>query len=259
MAAYDSRHGALDRLRALLALPQVQIEWVEEIDSTNSELRRQAHALPARALLVADAQSAGRGRRGRVWEMPAGGNLAMSLFARLPMPASALGGLSVVIGVASAEALRELGVPDVGLKWPNDLWARGRKLGGLLIELGASSPTSVEAVIGIGLNLRLPADAPAEWISLEELGFTPEREVVAAALTAAMLDALGVFETAGLATFLTRWEALDQLHGAEVRVIAADAEHCGRALGVRADGALRVCCEDGERAFLSGDVSLRAA
>lgn len=257
---------AAERLRSALAdgtaarLPL--IEWVTSIDSTNSALLRRARDLPDRALLLADVQSAGRGRHGREWSMPAGGNLAMSMFARLRRMPAELGGLSLALGVACAEVLRQRCGPEVGLKWPNDLWARGRKLGGLLIEVAKRDAAGVDLVVGVGLNLRLPKDAEPGWIGLNELGLAgstdpADRTRVAADLAVALLTALEQFEADGWSAFGERWAVLDVLRGESVRVLAANAEHIGRAVGVRQDGALRVLCGDGERVFVSAEVSVR--
>ncbi len=258
--------SAAERLRAELAVGTAVrlslIEWVERIDSTNSDLLRRAADLPDRALLLADEQSAGRGRHGREWIMPVGGNVALSMFARLRRTPAELGGLSLALGVACAEALRQWVGREVGLKWPNDLVARGRKLGGLLVELAKRDAASVDLVVGVGLNLSLPKDSDSEWIGLDELGGAgmqraADRTLVAAGLTEALLATLDQFEAAGWSAFANRWNALDALRGEQVRVIAANAEHIGRAVGVRNDGALRVLCADGERAFVSAEVSVR--
>lgn len=256
---------AIDRARLLDALgPSVRrlasIDCLAQIDSTNAELLRRGGTQPVPAVLLADAQHAGRGRLGRRWHSPAGANLYLSMACMLP-PACA--GLSLAIGVASAEALHALGHDEVRLKWPNDLQARGAKLGGVLIEL-----TGERAVIGLGLNLCMstddvtaidppPIDQP--WIDLAQLGGQVPRELVAARVIAHWLDAVEAFNAQGLAPFLGRWDALDALAGREVRLVAGTDEFTGRACGIAPDGGLRVRLAEGERVFHSADVSLRAA
>lgn len=236
-----------------------QIEWVAQTGSTSSDLLARAASLPARAARVADAQTAGRGRRGRSWSMPAGGNLALSLFARLQRPAAQLGGLSLALGVACAERLRRAGLADVGLKWPNDLLARGRKLGGLLVELARGDALGCEAVIGLGLNLRLPVEADPGWVGLAELGAEVEPLDAAAWMLNALLPALDDFERDGFEAFAGRWPEFDALAGRAAWVEAAGERIEGQVAGVRADGALRLATASGERTFLSADVSLRPA
>jgi BirA family biotin operon repressor/biotin-[acetyl-CoA-carboxylase] ligase len=250
----------LDRARLLDALgPALRrlasIDCVEEIDSTNAELLRRGGMQPAPAVLLADTQHAGRGRLGRRWHSPRGANLYLSMACALPR---ACAGLSLAIGVASAEALHALGHDEVRLKWPNDLQARGAKLGGVLIELSGE-----RAVIGLGLNLRMPDGAAGSidqpWIDLAQLGGKTPRERVAAQVIGHWLDAIEAFDAHGLAPFLARWDALDALAGREVRLLAGPDEFVGRACGIALDGGLRVRLAGGERVFHSADVSLRAA
>lgn len=255
-------HASLGALRAQLD-PAVAsrfglIDWQQEIDSTSSDLLRRATTLPDRALLLAGAQTAGRGRRGRAWQMPPGGNLAMSVFARLNLSPAQLGGLSLALGIACADALHALGLPEVRLKWPNDLLIGPRKLGGLLIEVARSNADRCDVVIGAGVNLCLPVDSDPDWIAVSSLGVALDAATLAARMAEHMMTALDVFSSSGFAAFATRWDTLDAFKGRDVRVLAAGREIHGTALGVAADGALRIACSDGERLFQSADVSLRA-
>lgn len=235
------------------------IDWCESLDSTNAELLRRGAAQPDLALLVADAQSAGRGRRGRAWHSPPGAQLILSLYVRLAGGVRVAGGLSLVVGVAAAEALHALGASGVRLKWPNDLVAQGHKLGGVLIEASAEG-----AVIGIGINLHLPDSAAAAidqpWTDLHRLGVAAKRDHVAAAVLAQLLPRLERFRSVGLdADLRARWETLDAYAGNEVRIDAGVVQHEGRMLGLAPDGALRLATATGERCFHSGEVSLRRA
>jgi BirA family transcriptional regulator, biotin operon repressor / biotin---[acetyl-CoA-carboxylase] ligase len=235
------------------------LDWCESLDSTNAELLRRGAAQPDLALLVADAQSAGRGRRGRAWQSPPDAQLILSLYVRLEGGMRSAGGLSLAVGVAAAEALHALGAHGVRLKWPNDLVADGRKLGGILIEASGAG-----AVVGVGINLDLP-DAAATaidqpWTDLARLGVAAGRDAAAAALLAHLLPRLERFRDAGLdADLRARWEALDAFAGARVRVDAGPLQHEGRNLGLAPDGALRLATAAGERCFHSGEVSLRRA
>ena len=235
------------------------LDWRETVDSTNAELLRRGAAQPDLTVLVADAQSAGRGRRGRAWHSPAGAQLILSLYLRLDGGVRVAGGLSLVAGLAAAEALHGLGASRVRLKWPNDLIADGRKLGGILIEASSAC-----AVIGIGINLDLPDAAAAAidqpWTDLDRLGVPAQRDEVVAALLAQLLPLLERFRARGLdAELRARWEAFDAFAGASVRVEAGSVQHEGRMLGLAPDGALRLATAAGERCFHSGEVSLRRA
>jgi BirA family transcriptional regulator, biotin operon repressor / biotin---[acetyl-CoA-carboxylase] ligase len=256
-------------LRALLGLRiaarfnSIEVVWC--IDSTSSELRRrQAAGDPSPRLLLAESQSAGRGRLGREWRSPVAANLYLSLGWRLARPASALGGLSLALGVAVAEALETLGVDDLGLKWPNDVLRHGRKLGGLLLELGGELGGPSDLVIGLGLNVRMPRDAADSidqpWADLADLadsGRLPSRNALAAAVVGAMVAALDAYDHQGFAPFLPRFERLDALSGRMVAVREGDRRASGVALGVDAEGGLRVRHAEGERIHRGGEVSLR--
>jgi BirA family transcriptional regulator, biotin operon repressor / biotin---[acetyl-CoA-carboxylase] ligase len=259
--------AAADGLRAALS-PAARaalgrLSWVPEVDSSNSVLLREAATLPDRAALVVDAQQAGRGRRGRTWQSPPSANLYLSLFARLRRPIGALGGLSLALGIGCAEALRAAELGEVGLKWPNDLVARDRKLGGLLVELAGERDGRAAAVIGLGLNLAMPADAAAgidqPWIDLATLGGAAARTVWAARMLDALLAAVDCFDAHGFSPFAARWPAVDALAGRMLAVQSADGEQVGIGVGIDADGALRLGAADGsERLFHSADVSVRA-
>lgn len=257
-----------DALRAALS-PQAlaQLQHLQVDDETGST---QALALAAPtpehgcALWLADRQTAGQGQRGRPWSTPAGAALAMSLSRRFDGGLPRLSGLSLAVGVSVADSLYRLGFEAVGVKWPNDLVAGGRKLGGILIQLRAGSGGS-DAIIGLGLNVRMPVDAgdaiDQPWCDLAMLrtAALPRRSDLAAVIIDDLLQALAIFDAAGLPPFLARWREFDALAGRRVRVIEAGATHEGVAVGITDGGALRVAYAEGERSHHSGDVSLRPA
>lgn len=259
----DTILGALpDSLRRDIA--SLEVAW--SLDSTSSELLRRGPAAAGAQVLFAERQTAGRGRRGRAWASPLAANLYLSVARRFDAGLARLGGLSLVAGIATVEALHALGVAAARLKWPNDVvvadGARLRKLGGLLVEGGGEHAGPARAVVGIGLNLRMPAQVGAAidqpWIDLSTLcAEPPARNLLAATLLAQLLPALARFDREGLGPFLPRYAAHDVLAGEAVRVHAGDGEHAGIALGLAADGALRVRLAQGEREFHSGEVSLR--
>jgi BirA family biotin operon repressor/biotin-[acetyl-CoA-carboxylase] ligase len=242
------------------AIDACEVAW--EIDSTNAELLRRT-ATTRMQVLLAERQTAGRGRRGRRWTSPLAAHMYLSLQRRFDGGVAALAGLSIAVGVAAAEVLRALGFAGVGLKWPNDLVVRDRKLGGILIEFGGEDAGVVRAVIGIGINVRMPAAAAAHidqpWIDLQALDAPlPSRNVLAAEVIAAQVRALDQFAQGGLAPFLSRWRALDALVGRKVEVIAGVHREPGIALGIDDRGALRVRHVDGERDYHSAEISVRA-
>ena len=259
----------LDHARITAQLPpavaasvaSLEIGWA--LGSTNSELLRRSAPLRGTDVLLAERQTGGRGRRGRAWASPLAANIYLSLSRTFAGGLSRMGGLSLAAGVAVGEALRELGVAGVGLKWPNDVLVDGRKLGGLLVEGGGEFAGPARAVIGLGLNVRMPTTAAADitqpWTDLDTLAGEPvSRNSVVAALVAHLRPALEQFEQQGLAPFLPRYAALDVLHGRAVRVEEAGVLHEGMACGLAEDGALRVEIDGVARHFHAGEVSVRA-
>lgn len=242
------------------------IEVVGTIDSTNSELLRRRTPASGIVALFADSQSGGRGRLGRTWASPPGANLYVSLARRFDGGLARLGGLSLAVGVAAAEALQALGADGVRVKWPNDLVIDDdhalRKLGGVLIE-GGVQDGHPRAIVGLGLNLRMPEAASAAidqpWTDLRALlgDATPSRNQVAGALLAALADALDRFDADGLSPFLPRFAAVDALRGARVSATIDGRDVEGLVLGPTDDGALRLRTDDGEIAVHAGEVRVR--
>ena len=231
------------------------VDVVAECDSTNTLLLARAESSPSGAVLVAERQTAGRGRMGRQWYAEPDASLTFSLLYKLPR-GSVPGGLSLAVGVAIAEAVRELNVGGVALKWPNDVLRDGRKLGGVLIELTGSS-----AVIGIGLNLRLPADLPDDVKRIATaLDLDVDRNRLLARLLASLHGVLETFGSGGFAALRDRWSALNAYAGKPVRVISEFAVPVeGICMGVDVDGALLLETAVCVQRIISGDVSLRPA
>lgn len=245
-----------------------RLETLWSIGSTNSALsERTGPAAGSSEVLLAEYQTAGRGRRGRAWLAPPGGAICLSLswtFRSLP---SDLGALGLVIGVCVLRALRELGVRGALLKWPNDLLVGDGKLGGVLIDLRAESAGPASVVIGIGLNVALGAEVlrriaetgtPATDLHRAELPRGVSRNEVAAGLVAACVRGLVGFEKEGLKVFIEEWRQADALRGRQVSVVVAAGTARGVARGVDLHGALMVETRDGVRRFVSGEVSVRA-
>lgn len=255
------------------ALRELQV--AVELPSTNAALLAVTDLPPGRFdLCLAEFQQAGRGRRGRAWQSPYAAGLCFSMswsFAELP---AALGALSLATGVAVLQALASCGLDDgLQLKWPNDVLWRGRKLGGILIELRAEAGGPGYVVIGIGLNVDLP-EATRAAVAATGLEVADLREVAAAAgmalpsrtrLAGLLADAVYAmllrFTREGFAPFAGRWREADALRGRAVRLIEPTRERAGTAQGIEDDGALLVAFAPGappER-VVAGEVSLRPA
>jgi BirA family transcriptional regulator, biotin operon repressor / biotin---[acetyl-CoA-carboxylase] ligase len=233
-------------------------------DSTNTRLmERAAHSALDGIVMLAEAQSAGRGRRGREWYSPFGRSIALSLGLRLPLPAADLGGLSLAVGLAVADALLTLGVQHLQLKWPNDLLLQGRKLGGILIEFARSDAAHSDLVIGVGLNVSrapgLGARVDQPVACLAESGLQLDRNQLVARLISAIHTFAARYADQGFGPMRAAWERLNAHQGAEVSVTAGDRVLSGIVLGVDDHGALLLETHAGVRVVIGGDVTLRSA
>jgi BirA family biotin operon repressor/biotin-[acetyl-CoA-carboxylase] ligase len=244
----------------------VSIENTWSIASTNSALLERANPQSGHSeVLLAEYQSAGRGRRGRAWLAPPGGAVCLSLswtFREVPRD---LGALGLVIGVCALRALHEHGLAGASLKWPNDVLIGEKKLGGVLIELRAESAGPACVVIGIGLNVCLGAtllqriaESGTAATDLASVGISASRNAVAASLISACIHGLTGFEREGLKPFIEEWRTADALRGRPVNVSAAAGNARGIARGIDVHGALVVETPQGVRRFISGDVTVRA-
>jgi len=256
------RHATAPETRSRLEA----IEVLLDIGSTNSHLRARAlQGAPAVSVCFAERQQSGRGRRGRVWVSPFAANLYFSVLWRIAAGAMALGGLSLVTGIAVIRGLRSLGIESAGLKWPNDVLVNDAKLAGILIDIVGESNGPCAVIIGIGVNVRMPPAAGAgidqAWTDLHTL--TGQRGVSRNQLAACLLDqllpAIAEFEMRGLMPFLEEWHRYDIVQGRQVDMQLPNEVISGRASGVDADGALLVDTTRGRRRFTSGEVSLRIA
>lgn len=231
-------------------LPGFTVEVLPEIDSSNTELMRRARAGQTEPiLLVAERQSAGRGRMGRPWQSGVGDSLTFSL--SLPLAPRDWSGLSLAVGLSLAESLH----PDIGLKWPNDLWWQERKLAGILIEAATVSGRS-QVVVGIGINIR---PRQADGLSTPPAALTElwsEASAGAALLRLAqpLVQTLLDFEDSGFAPLQARYAARDVLQGREVHT--SDGQR-GLALGVGPSGALRLQQDSGTCEIHSSEISVR--
>lgn len=246
-------------------LDDLPIQIFMETDSTNQQAldaAREGCAGPF--AILAERQSRGRGRRGRQWQSPLGANIYLSLALPFPFGGSALEGLSLVVGLAVAEAIDGLaGRELVQLKWPNDLWIRERKVGGILIELAGDLDSACMAIVGVGLNLAPLSEAEMAVIEQPvtdlraELGETPGRNLLVATLLEHLLRFSERFARDGFPVFASAWQARNALAGREVVVALGDRQVQGVCEGVSGRGALLLREAGGVREFHGGEVSLR--
>ena len=232
------------------------------LDSTNAEaLRRLEMGAVAPFVVVAEQQTAGRGRRGRVWVSPFGENLYFTLAIKIDQGARQLEGLSLVVGLAVLKALRNAGVVGAGLKWPNDVLASGRKLAGVLLELVGDLADVCHVVIGIGINVNMlnsTEEIDQQWTSVSiETGKLIDRNMLLAELQIQLDDYLALHLKHGFSSLSDEWETNNLWHGQSVVLSAGEQNVSGIIQGVDSSGALRLLIDGVLRTFSGGEISLR--
>ena len=272
----DARHaqgylllGAPDRLDSAALGPHLtgrwrRIVWFAETDSTQRVARDLAHdGAEEGTIVIAEAQSAGRGRLGRSWHSPPGTNLYCSIVLRPPLPPGGVPQLALVLGLAAADAVAAVAGLEVGLKWPNDVVLDGRKAAGILTEMEAEVERVHHVVAGLGVNVNAEAFPPELAATATSLRLAAGRPVDRAVLTAALLAAVerryDRFVAEGFAPVRREWEQRSWLGGKEVRVASPEGELHGRVLGLDDDGALRLETPVGLRRVVAGEVTLPGA
>jgi BirA family transcriptional regulator, biotin operon repressor / biotin---[acetyl-CoA-carboxylase] ligase len=270
-SAYKSALIPLSGRLIKAAMGRDSLQWLSrleiyaELDSTNRYLLVQARKDVSRGrVCLAEAQSAGRGRHGRLWISPPSGNIYLSLLWYFSVPSQFLGGLSLVVGVAVCRALEEQKIGGIGLKWPNDLLWEQRKLGGILVEL-VPKERGTGVVIGVGINVAMPpfykeqVDQPCVDL-LEVMPAQPlRRNQLVGRLIHHLLLIMGDFESQGLDCCLHDWRRWDACYLREVYLYRGDAVVIGTACGVDEKGCLLLREREGISSYSSGEVRLRLA
>lgn len=256
------------RLELIAQQLLTRLELCPVVDSTNAQAMRRGLEWGCGYICLAEFQTAGRGRRGRTWVSPFGKNIYLSLVWTFDGGAAELEGLSLAVGVAIADGLKALGVEELQLKWPNDVLWQGQKLAGVLLEMTGDPAGVCQVVVGIGVNVLMPAAAASEidqpWTDLSAisqlLNLPPvriERNPLIASLLSQLLPLLRNYKTDRFVAYRQRWEALNAYAGKKVQVHMANKIVDGEMLGVSAAGALRLRTAVGEELFYGGEVSLR--
>ncbi len=241
----------------------IDVRW--QIDSTSSELARRAEGSTLSRACLAEIQTQGRGRRGRAWQLPLAGGIALSFLRRFDGGMAELAGLSLVAGIAVLRAIEDCGSHGAMLKWPNDIVASGHKLGGILVELGGDALGPCHAIVGIGLNVRMPPAQGAmidqPWTDLAALNgnVAPSRNRIAARVLAQLAGALDEFATSGFAAFEHHYARYDALRDCDITVKNGGETFAAKAIGVTSRGALKIERDGTELRIDSGEVSVRSA
>jgi BirA family transcriptional regulator, biotin operon repressor / biotin---[acetyl-CoA-carboxylase] ligase len=249
----------LDFMRA--TLPDHDLVYFEYVDSTNTQLMLTGETdSVAGQVYLADFQFGGKGRRGRQWMSPFGRNLAISMGFATLKPLNQLGGMSLVVGLAIASVLENLGAKELALKWPNDVLLQQRKLGGVLIEL-IQRPQRTEFVVGFGINVALTAEevqSIGQPVSdLHGAGVTAGRSALAVACVKAVSSYINLFESQGFAPFVSAFNDIHLYQGKTCTLIQGNQHIVGRVDGIGLDGELILHTQQGEQRFHGGEVSLR--
>jgi BirA family biotin operon repressor/biotin-[acetyl-CoA-carboxylase] ligase len=248
------------------AAARVRLSLLDATESTSTHLAAMAQrGAPSGTCVAAEWQSAGRGRRGRAWQSALGDSLTFSILWRFERGAGHLAGLSLAVAVAAARALEHCGLKRVGVKWPNDLVADWKKLGGILVETSGDLLGPTAAIIGVGVNYRLGEsllsriDQPAaDAVSLAAV--PPSRNALLAALVAELVATLERFEREGFAAFREAWKERHAYAGRRVTVLMpGSAPRVAQVLDIAEDGALVVSGEGVPSRLTAAEISLRPA
>lgn len=238
------------------------LEIQSETDSTNQRLIEAAQqGAPSGSICLAEFQHQGRGRRGRHWVSPYGGNIYLSLLWRFQEGTAYLGGLSLAVAVALMRSLNEIGVDKAGIKWPNDILAENRKLAGILLDVAGESNGSCYAVIGIGVNYHMP-DEPAmaidqPWIDLKKLGVNVGRNRLIGRLLYHLIKVMEQYQLSGFEAVREEWSRWDLTRDHEVVLHHHNTQVAGIARGIDEQGLLLLEHGDALHRYAAGEVSLR--
>lgn len=234
-----------------------EVHW--QLASTNSLLLEAARASSIQGRAVfAEQQTQGRGRRGRTWSSPLAQNLYCSIGWHFDSGIAQIEGLSLAVGVAIVRHLQSLGITGLALKWPNDIWLHGRKLAGVLIEVGGDLSGQFHLVLGIGLNSHMPVEEAIGqgWASLLEQ-VDVNRNELAAGLLDELAHLLSTFAQDGFACYRDAWNLLNALHNRPILIDQAGSSELATCLDAAANGGLRVQGKGGVKVLLGGEISLR--
>lgn len=239
-----------------------KVRVAQVIESTNTELKEGSTPRANGDVILAEIQTAGRGRHGRQWLAPVGGSLTMSMYWRFNDGYQSMAGLSLLVGIAVCQALKDCGLDDARLKWPNDVYLYGKKLAGVLIEVEGQLGAPADSIIGIGLNVTVPEnefDVGQPHIDMSQvLGAEINRNDVAARIIEQLWTLLPAFTQRGFEPFVSDWQELDWFADRTVVIKAGNKRISGINRGIDASGALLLETSDGITRFHGGEVSLRA-
>lgn len=246
-----------------IGAPEILLQHLT--DSTNTQLLRRLQdgiSLKKGQVIVAEAQSAGRGRRGNTWFSPFGSNLYFSMYWRLEQGIQAAMGLSLVVGIAVAQLLEQRYQCAIQLKWPNDIYVNHKKLGGVLVELTGQTHADCDVVIGIGLNIQMPVAGESQinqpFTDLTKTIDAPvDRNQLVALLQQQLIKTLQHFEAEGFNDFVPEFNQRNAFEGMAVQLMGTNELHTGICQGVDQAGGIVLLQQGQRKTYFGGELSLR--
>jgi BirA family biotin operon repressor/biotin-[acetyl-CoA-carboxylase] ligase len=256
----------LDQDKIIECLGQGQkttVEVISVIGSTNTYVKEHLHDLPQGFVCLAEAQTMGRGRRGKTWVSPFGSSIYMSMAWTFTGGYQSMAGLSLLVGIAINRSLKTIGVVDCKLKWPNDVYYNLKKLAGILVEVEGQVGSDASAVIGIGINIALPScvdEIDQPFIDLVSITQKPvDRNELAALIIVTLTNMLRQFEVEGLAPFLAEWKDADLFYNEYVYLESGSNRIHGLSKGINEGGALLLENAGKVTPHHGGEISVRRA
>lgn len=260
---------SLAKIRPYLeaSLQDLHLELNHITGSTNDDLRKRivtSSEIMKGSAVLAEMQTAGRGRRGKPWFSPFGSNLYMSMYWPLQHGLNAAIGMSVALGLELALLLREQGIANVTVKWPNDVYIDEKKVAGILVELEGQADADGVAIVGIGLNLSMPEQAGGGTIDQpftsvqQHLNEPLDRNHWAALLVSACYRALVQHDQAGLTVVAKKWPEFDRFYQQPIRILLGQHEYIGIGRGIDEMGALLMEHEGQTKRYFGGEISVRS-
>ena len=253
----------LSRMRSPAVKILNKLEIFKEIDSTNQYLLESPEISYKHAcVILAEYQTQGRGRRGSPWISPIGSGISLSIAWHFEQPIKSLTCLSLATGSAVIRVLTKMGFDGIGLKWPNDIFFQGKKLGGLLIEMRGETAGPCDVVIGLGLNFAFPlgfeGNIEQPWIDLVSIkDSTASRNHITAELISEVMLLLDSYTNINTEDIISEWQQYDCMRGKKAKLKIQGKKIHGLVMGIDNNGALLMSIDNRIQKYTAGEISLR--
>lgn len=243
---FPALHSVLNEHKILTQLLEGRVIVLNKVHSTNQYIINNIPYIKSGDACITENQTRGRGRRNKIWVTPIGEGICLSIYWKWNKIPPTMIAFSLTISIIVAKILKDLGVYQIKIKWPNDLYVHGRKLAGILIEMITSTNNITHIIIGIGINLSIRTRAVLNtnigknWINLQDIGVMLDRNILAATLISTLRKKIKDFMLFGFAPFIPYWKVFDYLYNKPVALLVRDRIMYGTALGINMHGALIV-------------------